>query len=79
MSQEKIDEILDENFKQPDEKDKDYPIFKIKLDYLKNHLLTATKNSNLSSFIKPKTMDGIEMYKKLVYILHGQQHTNTEQ
>ena len=47
----------------------------MKLDYLKNHLLTATKNLSARSFIKPKTMDGIEMYKKLVNIFHWQQHS----
>ena len=79
MSQARIDEILEENFMRPDENDAEYPDFKIKMDYLKNHLLTATINSNASSFIKPKTMDGIEMYQKLVNIFQGQNTTKTEQ
>ena len=59
MSQARINDILDENFVRPDTKDKDYPIFKMNLDYLKYYLLTETINSNASSFIKPKMMDGI--------------------
>ena len=70
----KINDILDKFFVRPDTNNKDYPIFKMKLDYFKNHLLTATVNSNASSFIKPKTMDSIEMYKKLVNVFHGQEH-----
>ena len=77
MIQARIDDILDKNFVWPDTKYKDDPIFKMKLDYLKNHLLTATINSNTSSFINSKIMDSIEMYKKLVpvNVFHGQEHS----
>ena len=75
MSQARIDDIMEENFVRPLPTDPDYPLFKMKMDYLKNHLLTATISSNASSFIEPKLMDGLEMYKKLVSIFHGQEHT----
>ena len=63
MSQARIGDILDNNFVRSDTKEKYYPIFKMKVDYLKNHFLNAKINSNVSSFIKPKNKDGIEMYK----------------
>ena len=61
MSQARIDNILDENFIRPDPGGGNYSQFKIKLDSLKKHILTATINSNARLFINPKKMDGLQI------------------
>lgn len=72
MSQERIDGILNNNYMRPDLNEVSYKQFKIKMDYLINHLLTEIINLNTFSFINTKTMDGLKIYKKLVDVLHGQ-------
>ena len=52
---------MEEGYIIPDPSDSECSIYKTKVDYLKNHLLTATIESNASSFINSKTMDGLQM------------------
>ena len=74
MSQARIDDIMEENLVRPITGNKDYPMFKMKMDYLKNHLLRVIINSKVSSFNKMKLLDRTKMYKRLVRIFQGQEH-----
>ena len=74
MCQAKLRDILEDGFLPPDPSENEYDNFKVKDDYLKNHLLTATLGSNANSFINVKTMNGIEMYKKLLDVFQGEEH-----
>eukprot|EP00957_Ditylum_brightwellii_P147972 11266940-Ditylum_brightwellii.AAC.1 len=60
MCQANLGEMLAEGFKMPDASEEEYALFKLKDDFLKNHLLTATLGSNASLFINVKTMTGLE-------------------
>ena len=74
MCQAKLNDILAEGYMVPDEADKEYKNYKIKDDFLKNHLLTATLESNASSFINVKTMTGLKMYEKLLSVYQGKEY-----
>eukprot|EP00957_Ditylum_brightwellii_P175330 13347032-Ditylum_brightwellii.AAC.1 len=54
--------------------EEDYTMYKLKDDFMKNDLLTATLGSNASSFINVKTMIGLEMYERLLSMLQGQEY-----
>ena len=74
MCQAKLRDILEDGYIPPDPSEDNYERFKVKDDYLKNHILTATLGSNANSFINVKTMDGVEMYKKLLDVFQGEEH-----
>ena len=74
MRQAKLTDLLAEGYMSPDETDEEYKNYKLKDDFLKNHLLTATLKSNTSSFINIKTMTGLEMYEKLLSVYQGQEY-----
>ena len=74
MSQAKISDLLEPDFIKPVRGEIEYESFKIKADFLKNHLLTAIIGSNANSFVNPKTMDGIDMYNKLLEVFQGEDH-----
>ena len=61
MCQAKLNDILATEYISPDEFKDGYDNYKMKYYFLKNHLLTATLESNASSFINFKTMTGLEM------------------
>ena len=46
-------------------------MYKTKVDYRKNYMLASTIGSNAFSFIKIKTMNGLEMCNKLLSIFQG--------
>eukprot|EP00957_Ditylum_brightwellii_P007535 569877-Ditylum_brightwellii.AAC.1 len=58
----------------PDASEEEYAMFKLKDDFLINHLLTATLGSNASSFINVKTMTGLEKYERLLSVFQGQEY-----
>ena len=74
MCQAKLNDILAIDYIPPDEFEDEYDTYKMKDDFLKNHLLTATLESNASSFINVKTMTGLEMYYKLLNVFQGQEY-----
>ena len=74
MCQAKVGNILEKDYVPPNKDDDGYELYKVKDDFLKNHLLTATMGSNASSFINVKTMTGVEMYKHLLDVFQGLQH-----
>jgi hypothetical protein len=58
----------------PQEDNDGYKEYKLKDNFLKNHLLTATIQSNAFSFINAKIMSGLDMYNKLLDIYQGKAH-----
>ena len=74
MCQAKVGNTLEKDYVPPNKNDDGYELYKVKDDFLKNHLLTATMGSNASSFINVKTMTGVEMYKHLLDVFQGLQH-----
>eukprot|EP00957_Ditylum_brightwellii_P196247 14952610-Ditylum_brightwellii.AAC.2 len=56
MCQAKVANILNKNYLTPDATNKDYILRKTKDAFVKKYLLTATMESNASSFINVKTM-----------------------
>ena len=74
MSQARISDIMIDTYVRLLPKSPEYKLFLYKLDYLKNHILTATINTHASSFLEPDYMDGLKMYQKLVQVFHGKQH-----
>eukprot|EP00957_Ditylum_brightwellii_P116597 8894015-Ditylum_brightwellii.AAC.1 len=74
MCQAKLGDMLAEDFKMPDASEEEYAMYKLKEDFLKNHLLTATLGSNASPFINVKTMTGLEMYERLLSVFQGQEY-----
>eukprot|EP00957_Ditylum_brightwellii_P074773 5682421-Ditylum_brightwellii.AAC.1 len=66
MCQAKLTDLLSEGYTVPKQGCADYDNYKMQDDVLKNHLLTATLESNASSFINVRTMTGLEMYEKLL-------------
>ena len=74
MCQAKLDDILSVGYVKPQEDNDGYKEYKLKDNFLKNHLLTATIQSNAFSFINAKTMSGLDMYNKLLDIYQGKAH-----
>eukprot|EP00957_Ditylum_brightwellii_P061625 4676275-Ditylum_brightwellii.AAC.1 len=74
MCQAKLSDVLTEDYTAPGEYDDEYEEYKLKGDFLKNHLLTATLELNASSFVNVKTMTGLEMYKKLLLVYQGKEY-----
>eukprot|EP00957_Ditylum_brightwellii_P156516 11912038-Ditylum_brightwellii.AAC.1 len=74
MCQAKLGDMLAEGYTVPDREDDIYAGYKLKDDFLKNHLLTATLESNASSFINVKTMTGLEMYTQLLTVFQGSEY-----
>eukprot|EP00957_Ditylum_brightwellii_P162361 12362971-Ditylum_brightwellii.AAC.1 len=71
MYQAKLTNLLSEGYTVPKQGDTDYDNYKMQDDFLKNHLLTATLESNTSSFINVRSMPGLEMYEKLLSMYQG--------
>eukprot|EP00957_Ditylum_brightwellii_P199285 15191221-Ditylum_brightwellii.AAC.1 len=74
MCQAKLGGVLVEGYIMPDREDDEYAGYKLKDDFLKNHLLTATLESNASSFINVKTMTGLKMYQQLLTVFQGSEY-----
>eukprot|EP00957_Ditylum_brightwellii_P025908 1960002-Ditylum_brightwellii.AAC.1 len=74
MCQAKLQDLFEDGYVIPDPSESDYDDYKMKDDFLRNHLLTAMLESNASSFINTKTMTGLQMYNKLLDIYQGQVH-----
>ena len=74
MCQAKLTNLLAEGYMTHDEADEEYKNYKLKDDFLKNHLLTATLESNASSFINIKMMTGLKMYEKLLSVYQGKEY-----
>ena len=68
MCQANINDIMQKDYKVPNEKDMECQHYKTKAAYLKNHLLSATIGSHAISFIDARCINGLEMYKKLLEI-----------
>ena len=73
MSQARISDIMMDTFVRFLPTSPKYKLFIDKLDYLKNHILTATINTHASSFLEPDYMDGLKMYQKLIQVFYGKQ------
>eukprot|EP00957_Ditylum_brightwellii_P098034 7467352-Ditylum_brightwellii.AAC.1 len=71
MCQTKLGDMPAEGYTVPDREEDAYAGYKLKDNFLKNHLLTATLESNASSFINIKTMTGLEMYTQLLTVFQG--------
>eukprot|EP00957_Ditylum_brightwellii_P158613 12072824-Ditylum_brightwellii.AAC.1 len=71
MYQAKLTDLLSEGYTVPKQGDVYYDDYKMQDDFLKNHLLTATLESNTSSFINVRTMTGLETYEKLLSVYQG--------
>lgn len=74
MCRAKLNDLLAEGFIVPDKNEAGYDEYKLKDDFLKNHLLTATLESNASSFIDVRIMTGLQMYTKLLSVFQGQEY-----
>eukprot|EP00957_Ditylum_brightwellii_P085018 6464481-Ditylum_brightwellii.AAC.1 len=62
----KLDNILSEDYVQPNVDDTDYGEYKKIDNFWKNHLLNAMIGSDANMFINVKKMSGLEMYNKLL-------------
>lgn len=67
-------DILEDGYVPPDPCEEEHDVFKVKDDYLKNHMMIVTLESNENSFINVKAMDSIEMHQKLLDVFQGDEH-----
>ena len=74
MCQARVDSILRKGYVKPGELDDKYEEYKAKASFLKNHLLTATQNTNAGAWMNARTMDGLDMYKRLLEVFQGEEH-----
>ena len=78
ICQAQVGSILVTGYTKPDEFDNEYDEYTAKESCLKNHLLAVTQNTNPGAWMNARTMDGLDMYRRLLEVFQGGEEYNED-